>query len=214
VPSHPSCVYLTDAFAMSYIMSNRHSEPGQRSAVLEIELEPVMANLLPDEDAVCPTQDPRGQIENMAQGDVGFFTNVLLGSLYFHGSVAHRGAVPLSAIRRVAYIPLIWAGWLAVQTWRDTRVLGAMRVQQQKILAWVFDGGDGPFPIPAEELVFNSDLATGLASIAAWSEEQADALLAAGVKADTLWRLRVMEHPEMFTREGIEVVAVGAGRDE
>lgn len=40
------------------------------------------------------------------------------------------------------------------------------------------------------------------------SKKQADALMAAGVSAETLWRAHLMAHPELLNREGIEVVPV------
>jgi hypothetical protein len=71
-PSHPECVYLTDAYALAYIVD---SFAGSRGAVLEVDLEMLMPNLLPDEDAVGvsgPGRDPRGVIEKMAEGTAGF----------------------------------------------------------------------------------------------------------------------------------------------
>lgn len=40
--------------------------------------------------------------------------------------------------------------------------------------------------------------------------DQARALLAAGVRADALWRAHYMANPELLDRKGIEVVPVGA----
>jgi hypothetical protein len=171
-------------------------------------MEGLMSNLLPDEDALGQRRDPRGVIKNMAEGDVGFFSNVLFWSLYQHGTVAHRGTIPLHAIRRVAYIPYSSRLWLGVTTWMDTTVRSAIRAQQGAILRWVFDGSDNPFPVPAEELVFNPNIATQLAGIPAGDQEKADGLQSKGVSADTLWRMHLMANPEFLNREAIEVVQV------
>ncbi len=57
--------------------------------------------------------------------------------------------------------------------------------------------------------MFNSHLAMELANLPAHGKAQAEAFLTAGVRADTLWRLRLMENPHMLNREGIEIVPVG-----
>jgi hypothetical protein len=106
-PSHPNCVYLTDCHALGFSWDAREGGK-ERSAIFEVDLEPLRPNLLPDEDAVGASglgQDP-SVIENMAKDDREFLRNVVWRSLHWHGSVAHHGIVPLSAIRRVAYIPL------------------------------------------------------------------------------------------------------------
>src|ERR1019366_6824243 len=62
-PSHPECVYLTDAYALSYILDSLPEERFSRGAVLEVDLETLKPNLMPDEDAVHVGGDPRGVIE-------------------------------------------------------------------------------------------------------------------------------------------------------
>jgi len=213
VPSHPDCTYLTDAYALFYIMAGNRDEPTGRGAVIEVDMEGLMHNLLPDEDALGPWRDPQGTIENMAEGETEFFTNVLFRSLYMNGTVAHRGIVPPGAIRRVAYVPLNSKLWLAVTTWKDTTVRALIRGQQASILHWVFDGGDKPFPVPFEELVFNAGWIEGLERVPVGSEEQAQALLARGVRADTLWRMHLMADGTLLNRQGIEVISVGGLRD-
>jgi hypothetical protein len=210
-PSHPECVYLTDAYALAYTIDSRAGH-ASRGAVLEVDLEPLKPNLLPDEDAVGasgPGLDPRGVIEKMAEGS-GYVSNVLYRSLYQYGTVAHRGTVPVSAIARVAYIP--YASVLElVMTRRKTKLnWGAVRAQQRTILDWVFDGGETLFPVPAEELVFRPGLCEKLAIVPAGGQAKAEALMAAGVRADTLWRAHLMVHPELLNRDGIEIVTLRA----
>jgi hypothetical protein len=205
-------VYLTDSYALSYVVDSLAADVHRRGAVLEIELEPLMPNLLPDEDAVGasgPGLDPRGVIEKMAEGS-GFTVNVLLRSLHEHGTVAHRGTVPVNAIRRVAHIPYTSLLGLVMTRWKTKLNWGAIRIQQQTILAWVFDGGDQPFPVPAEELVMDSGLCEQMAGR---NTQQAESLMAAGVRADTLWRARLMVEPGMLNRDGIEVVEVAVNEE-
>jgi hypothetical protein len=200
-PSHPNCVYLSDGDALSYTLEP-YSESG--GAVFEIERDLLTSDLLPDEDALGPWQDPRGLLETAAEGE-GFGWNVLFRSLFQHGSVAHRGTIPLLAIRRVALLPNTWVN-LTMAQWEDKHEQAAIRAQQKLILAWVFDGGNSPFPIAAEELVFNSQLSAARAEVQVNSEFQAQLLTAAGITADTLWRMYFLTHPQELNRKGIEVL--------
>jgi hypothetical protein len=97
--------------------------------------------------------------------------------------------------------------------WKTELNWGAIRSQQQAILAWVFDGGEQPFPVPAEELIMDSGLCEKLAEIVAGSKEKTESLMAAGVRADTLWRARLILQPGLLNRDGIEVVEVTANEE-
>lgn len=206
-PSHPDCVYLTDAWALWYA-TLKGADPGcDRGAVFEVDLKPLLDGLLPDEDALGPWCDPRGVIENMAEG-AGFFLNVICRSLYLNGTVAHRGPIPPSAIRRVAYIPHSSLLWLAATMWDDAAGRSAIQRQQQAILGWVFDGGDDPFPVPPEELVLNSEMAEAYIGGLAGGKGLLQTYIGAGVRLETLWRTMLMARPESLNRKGIEVVPV------
>jgi hypothetical protein len=206
LPSHPECVYLTDAYALSYIIDsfNATNYTESRGAVIEVDFDKLARNnLLPDEDAVDASGNP-GVIDKMVEDEQAFATNILWRSLLQHGTVAHRGAIPVSAISRVAYIARSSYLTVVMTRWG----LLAIRKQQKTILDWIFDGGDTPFPIPAEEIIFNDQLSLGTVESPAGSQEMAHSLMARGVTADAIWRMRFVNNPASLNRDGIEVCQV------
>ncbi len=206
-PSHPDCVYLTDAYAWSF--AGQATKFGARGAIIEIEIEqPMLQNFRPDEDALGPWRDPRGVIDVREESSI--LVDVLYRSLHQHGTVAHSGVVPASSIRRVAYIPTNFPLCLAMTRWKTTEDRALIRAQQKLILRWLFDGGDEPFPIAAERFVFCDLFAEMYAALAVGSEAEAQELKAAGVRPETLWRLRLMENHDLLNRRGIEVVSVAS----
>jgi hypothetical protein len=208
LPSHPECVYLTDAYALSYIIDSFHATnyTGARGAVIEVDFEKLVRNnLLPDEDAVNASGNP-ALIDKMVGDEQSFVTNVLWHSLIQHGTVAHRGTIPVSAIRRIAYVPRSSYLTVVMTRWGALTI----RTQQKTILDWTFNGGKAPFPILAEEIIFNDQLSLGTVERPAGSQEMADSLMAKGVSADTIWRMRFVNNPALLNRDGIEVLQVAS----
>lgn len=124
-PSHPGCVYLSDAYAAYFalVAADRHGGDG---IVLEIDADAVAMNLRPDEDFLeqatreaermgerhrimrelrCPER------HDMKKRTAWFRRRILLWgelwpeSLRLLGTVAHNGTVPVEAITRVARMP-------------------------------------------------------------------------------------------------------------
>lgn len=223
MPSRPDCVYLTDTYALAYLRESLELEDESYGAVVEIDLgdllppgpllsDALLSNLVPDEDAVCNGENPQTiDIEKLVVDEKAFFINVIMRSLFAYGTVAHRGTIPASAVRRVAYIPRGSLLSMVMTRWKTKLNWGAIRAQQQAILQWVFDGGDQPFPVPPEEVIFERSMCEELADIATGGVNPAS-VIAAGVHACTLWRAYLMKNPEMFNRKGIRVVSTKSTR--
>lgn len=116
VPSHPDHVYLTRYFAGYYGANAADRRKGQRMGIVEIELAQLDPSLLyPDEDYVADVMrkrvpmnvlDRKGRIRYV-RDHIELFQGCAGESLLRMGNVAHRGAIPASAIRRVA----LWDGF-------------------------------------------------------------------------------------------------------
>lgn len=122
IASHPQCVYLTDTYAPYFgitaidetMLGDDDNIP--RCAIIEIETDRITGNLVPDEDALEQSTRPKG-----AKGRSAMYqrtrkhratlhthrgTDAWRQSLAFMGTCAHYGIVPVSAVTRVALIPI------------------------------------------------------------------------------------------------------------
>lgn len=155
-PSHPNCVYLTNAYAPYFCFTGDKATDG---AVIEVETDMLNErNLLPDEDMV--EQSGRGydginapMLARVAliRKDLHKYCNGQWDtSLQAMGTCAHLGKISVEAITRVAVIPFeyhwFWDASICIQNYR---FLGA-RYQAQ--MARLF--GDPPKLFSKESALF------------------------------------------------------------
>lgn len=116
VPSHPDHVYLTRYFAGYYGANAADRAKAQRMGIVEVNMAALdPSRLYPDEDYVADAQRGRVPLNVLdrkariryVRDHIELFQSLAGDSLERMGNVAHRGAIPPAAIRRVA----LWDGF-------------------------------------------------------------------------------------------------------
>lgn len=109
-PSRTDRVYLTDTYGV-YFAAAAVTQELQEGAVVEIDATQLDSRLYrPDEDAVAQLMQASGLLhpdemhEFASTADLSAFDDQWGASLYMLGNIAYAGAIPRSAIRRIARI--------------------------------------------------------------------------------------------------------------
>lgn len=151
VMSHPDSVYLTVAYPLHFAMHACQSIPSARGIVIEIDrLRLEEARLHADED--CIEQAMRGR-DDMPHKGMKFRTKHYRAIAHMYpwlpsvngiGNCAHRGAIPLSAVTRIASIPRLSFGPLSMVHDPSVGLLNysVMGENYRGSVAWLF--GDRP----------------------------------------------------------------------
>lgn len=124
IKSRPDAVYLTDTYAPYFAIGSLDADidldkPGARIAIIEFDTAAIVANLVPDEDAL--EQSSRtGKVGKLkmrqrteryrARLHTYIGTERWRESLAYLGTCAHIGPIPLTAVKRVALIDIRQAG--------------------------------------------------------------------------------------------------------
>lgn len=186
IPSKPEFVYLTNCYAFGFATQAMAEREADEMAILEIELEPLLPNLRPDEDSMVAANVPI---------DLASLTNPQLwfwNSLYRFGTVAHLGPIPLEQVTRIVRIPNFDENALAIFAADHGTEFshGAVRIQQKALLSWLFNGGE--FPLKPSTVVF-PELLGKLDFKNVYPH-----LVSAGLRDDTLLRAHLMTHAELW----------------
>lgn len=205
LPSHPDMVYITDAYGLYYAwMADRHilechDHDSEKCAVFEICLRDVWDGIHADEDALDQQGKPIGVIDREMTPDE-FNKDVVFRSLYYCGIAAFKGTITPNFIKRFSLVPTTHPVMGAIASSEGTRGY-CIREQQRAITQWIMDGGE--FPVPPEEVMISRKLADDVTKQLKMS---LPAIIAAGVRGDTLLRRKWMLHP--ITDDGIVVTEI------
>jgi hypothetical protein len=167
VDSNPETVYLTTTYGLYFGLTA--TEPGERWAVLEIDLDALdESRLVPDEDALeqgtrtIETGEPVDEMEGMKERTEWFRDNIESYSFLWErsaeylGTVGYKGTIPPEAIKATAFIDphSAWFRWVVDPciTALNFRLCGE---KYRALTEWVF-GAEAD-----DELIERFDMFTG-----------------------------------------------------